>query len=463
MRRSIPPSPSATPGPAQSRRKRGLGFVWLAFLLPFICLSGSAVSVAQDDNNATYWLRERARETGNRPETPELPQPHVVQRPTHLIRRAAPVRGFAREVPAGEPPPPAGVTGEPAPAADTAAAPGAPASPAPPAPAAAKPAGGTFVVAVMGDSLGTMLAGGLTEAFADKPEFVVRRDTHDDSGLVRDDYFDWMKEARSLLSSPDKIDAAVIMVGSNDRQQIRDGTSAAQLHTPRWKQLYAARVEAIADLFRDKKIPLIWVGLPIMQSQRLSADMLDFNQIYRETAGKAGATYIDTWEAFADDRGQFSAYGPDVTGQFVKIRTSDGIHFTKAGSRTLAHFVEDDLRRDEEQARPPVDPAVAALEPATPAASSQPANAAPVPNVAGLAGVPVPAPPPAVVIPVKPAAGPVVPLNAPAVSQDGQLAALTAAKTNASDTQTLVDKALVEGHPLELRPGRTDDFSWPKQ
>jgi hypothetical protein len=456
MRRSIPSSPLATPASARSCRKRGLGFVWLAFLLPFVFLGGSAVSVAQEDNNATYWLRERAREGADRPATSELPQPHVVQRPTHLLRRAAPVRGFAREVPAGVPAPPAGEPVTPVPGADTAAAPAAPTSP------TAKPAAGSFVVAVMGDSLGTMLAAGLSDAFADKPEFVVRHDTHDDSGLVRDDYFDWMKEARSLLAGPDKIDAAVIMVGSNDRQQIRDGTSAVQLHTPRWKQLYAARVEALADLFRDKKIPLIWVGLPIMQSQRLSADMLDFNQIYREATGKAGATYIDIWEAFADDRGQFSAYGPDVTGQFMKIRTSDGIHFTKAGSRTLAHFVEDDLRRDQEQARPPVDPAVAALEPSTPAPAAAPANARPAANGAGLA-VPVPAPPPAVVIPVKPAAGPVVPLNAPAVSPDGQLAAFTPANTNGKETQTLVDRALVEGHPLESRPGRADDFSWPKQ
>jgi hypothetical protein len=462
MSRSIPPILSAVRASPWLRPWRGFGVVRLVSLLLFVLSTGGPAAIAQDDSNASYWLQQRARDSETRP--PEQ-QPRVVQRPTHLIRGAAPVRGFAREVPVKAPPPAGGPV---APVEGTVTA--APETPAPEAgsPAAAtttaspRPASATFVVAVMGDSLGQLLAQGLSEAFADKPEVVILRKARENSGLVRDDYFDWVKAARDLVAGPDKIDVAVMMIGSNDRQQIRDGVGTAELHMSRWKELYAGRVEAIADLFRDKKIPLIWVGLPIMKSDRLSADMADFNEIYRDSAGKAGAIYIDTWEAFADDRGQYSAYGPDVTGQFVKIRAGDGVHFTQAGARTLAHFVEDDIRRDEQQALPPLDPAVAALEPHAAAAppSGQPSRPQ---ALDGLAGLPVPAPPPAVVIPVEPAAGPIVPLNAPAVSPDGQLATLTNATATSSDAQTLLDRALVEGRPLEARPGRTDDFSWPRQ
>lgn len=437
-------------------------------------MTRAPVLIAQDDSNATYWQQERLRQS------PAQPIPQVVQRPTHLIRRAAPVRGFARELPpAAEPAttPPAGETVGPAPAEATATATPetpTPASGPPPAGAgtaavatptgtaaapASKSAGGTFVVAVIGDSLGQLLAQGLSETFADKPEVVILRKARENTGLVRDDYFDWVKAARDLVAGPDKIDVAVMMVGSNDRQPLRDGSGTVELHSPRWNQIYAARVETIAGLFRDKKIPLIWVGLPIMKSDRLSADMADFNEIYRDSAGKAGATYIDTWESFADDRGQYSAYGPDVTGHFVKIRAGDGVHFTPAGARTLAHYVEDDIRRDEEQARPPLDSAVAALEPRP---ATHPARPVQPQILEGLGGLPVPAPPPTVVIPVKPAAGAVVPLNAPAISPDGQLATRTKAAASSGDAQALLDKALVEGRPLEARPGRTDDFSWPR-
>jgi hypothetical protein len=437
---------------------RRFGVVRLAcFLLLVLSISGPA-AIAQDDSNAIYWLHEQQREFQRHLSQ----QPHVMQRPTHLIRGAAPVRGFAREVPIDATPP--ADTSATAPAEGTAAP--APETAAPIAAAApsAKPESGTLTVAVIGDSLGQLLAQGLSEAFADKPEVVILHKARDSTGLVRDDYFDWVKAARDLVAGPDKIDVAVMMIGSNDRQQIRDGTGTADLHTQRWTDIYAARVAAIADLFRDKKIPLIWVGLPIMKSERFSADMAEFNDIYREGTGRAGATYIDTWEAFADDRGQYSAYGPDVNGKFVKIRADDGVNFTRAGARTLAHYVEDDIRRDEEKALPPLDPAVAALEPHAAAGPQTPptSQASRPQSLDGLAGLPVPAPPPAVVIPIKPAAGPIVPLNAPTVSPDGQLATLTHATATAGDAQALVDKALVEGRPLEAQPGRTDDFSWPR-
>lgn len=446
MSRSIPSIPPALLNSQGLRR--GFGLASLACLLLVVLSIGGPAAIAQDDSNATYWLKERARQRALHPPPP--PHPRVIQRPTHLIRHAAPVRGFAREVPAG-------ASGSLAAPTQPAAA-GNAATPAPlGAAASGKPASGTFMVVVMGDSLGQLLAQGLRQAFADKPEVVVSSEAHQNSGLVRNDYFDWVKAARDLLAGHKKINVGVMMVGSNDRQPIRDGSAIVDLHTPRWKELYAARVAAIADMFRDKKIPLIWVGLPIMKSERLSADFVEFNEIYREAAAKAGATYVDTWEAFADDRGQYTAYGPDISGQFVKLRTSDGIHFTRAGARTLAHFVENDIRRDEQLALPPLDAAVAALEShGTPAA--QPGQTQ---THGWLAGVPVPAPPPAVVIRVKPAVGPIVPLNAPAVSTNGKLAKMTPAAAPYSNAQALVDKALVEGRPLAAQPGRTDDFRWP--
>ena len=52
-------------------------------------------------------------------------------------------------------------------------------------------------------------AGGLTEAFADKPEIAVLDKTHDASGLVRADYYDWRKGASDLATGKDQIDFVV--------------------------------------------------------------------------------------------------------------------------------------------------------------------------------------------------------------------------------------------------------------
>jgi hypothetical protein len=459
-------------------RWRAAGRVAFAALLVFATCGPSVF--AEDDSPAAFFRADK--ELMQRQTQPK----RVVQRPTHLIRRAAPVRGFTREEPAhagtpgpdGTVPAPDGTTQQadgvptPAPPPDQ---PTLPAGPVPPPvqnaekPALPKPSEPSFTMAVIGDSLGQMLGQGLTEAYADQPEISVLRRARENTGLVRDDYFDWPKAARDLLAGKDKLDAVVMMIGSNDRQQLRDGTQSIDIRSDRWKQIYADRVSAIAQMFKDRKVPLIWVGMPVMKNERLSSDMVQLNEIYRERVSRAGGIYVDTWEAFLDDRGQFASYGPDLNGQFQKLRAGDGVHFTKSGARKLAHFVEVEIKRLMDDAKPAIDPAVAVVttppvpEPAPP--SGETARATPAPGPAGnpLAALPIPAAPAEVVIRVKPAAGAVMPLTGPAIAPGGQLASGRArpANTSGTEAQALIDRALVQGRPLDARPGRGDDFAWP--
>ena len=126
----------------------------------------------------------------------------------------------------------------------------------------------TFFVATIGDSLGQTMAQGFTDAFVYRPEIGILREAKADSGLVRDDFYDWTKAAQDLLASGKRIDFAVMMIGSNDRQTLHDGKGGAfEPLAPEWKEAYAGRIEAIAALFRDKKIPLVWVGLPVLNSR----------------------------------------------------------------------------------------------------------------------------------------------------------------------------------------------------
>ena len=460
-------------------RWRPAGRLAVAFRLAVLALlvfaTGGPAVQAEDESPAAFFRadRERLRQMQQRA------APVVVQRPTHLIRRGAPVRGFARVAPPveGATPPVDGAAPNPAtpvdapvdtanpvpPASEPASSPPAPPVVAAPAekPAVVKPVEANFFVLVIGDSLGQMLGQGLTEAFADQPEVSILRKARENTGLVRDDYFDWIKGVNDLLATSGKINIAVMMIGSNDRQSLREGANAYETRQPRWREIYGDRVEAITKAFRDRKIPLVWVGLPIMKSDRFSADMAAFNEIYQERAVKAGATYVDTWEAFLDDRGQFAAYGPDVNGQFQKLRAGDGVHFTRPGARKLAHFVESEIRHAIEGSRPAVDPMVSIAPPVAVAPAPPPvAPAAPAPGPL-IVALPAPAAPPEVVIPVKPEAGVVSPLTGPAIAADGALAT-RAARPASGGAQALLDRALVQGQPLEARPGRADDFRWPR-
>ncbi|MGA7385343.1 MAG: SGNH family hydrolase [Methylocella sp.] len=384
-----------------------------------LCLAGSQPALAQIDPFG--WFEQLFRPN---------PPPGRAVKPRPEFHRAAPQPYLARPR-----------SSRPAVKAGEKAIAKAPAKPAVP------PA---YFVAVLGDSLGQMLAQGLSEAFENRPEVAILRKAKENSGLVRDDFFDWTQATRDLLASGEKIDFAVMLIGSNDRQPLRDANGSYEPRSPEWQAAYTQRIETIAAMFRDKKIPLVWVGLPILRSERLSGDALAFNEFYRAYAEKAGATYIDIWEAFADEAGQYSAFGPDINGQTVRLRAGDGVHFTKAGARKLAHFVEPEIRRNLDEVLPNTAPAPNPANVANPEGTEMPAN------VSALPGTEAPPAP-------KPVAGPILPLTGPVLAPGGELATRTATTGTANNAaRTLIEQTLQQGRPLAPKPGRADDFSWPR-
>ncbi len=309
----------------------------------------------------------------------------------------------------------------------------------------------TFFIDVLGDSLGGYAAGGLAEAFTDRPEASVGNKARDASGLVRDDYYDWPKAARDLAAGKDHIDIVVIMVGVNDLQPMRDGSDTLDTLSDQWRTHYGQRVEAMVAPFAAAHIPVAWVGLPPMRSDRFNADIIKLNEIDKEHAEKAGAKYIDIWDAFADQNGQFDAFGPNVDGQNVKLRGLDGIHFTKAGSRKVAHFLEADIRRVMDKGRAQNE--TATLPPDIEQAAGD-INA----QIRREMGAPDKSPPNSTA-PPKPLAGPILSLTARPTSPGGVLAAR---ETIPSVEPGPIARVLRYGEPVEPRAGRADDFSWPR-
>lgn len=434
----------------------------LAGLIGLALDSPVAQAQSSDDesNPAVFWRLERQRQEMRRK------PPVVIQRPTRMTRGVAPRRGFTREVPAdsaaataaaaasANPDAPiateSGATPSATPALDAAVNPTAPAA----------PMGPPFVIGVFGDNVGQMLAQGVADAYANRNVTVIRR-ARENTGLVRDDYYDWPKAAQEFLASDQKIDLAILMIGSNDRQAIRDGGQTADVLSDKWRETYVSRATALAEAFRKKGVPLIWVGMTVMKNERLSGDLAQFNEIYRDAAQKAGATFVDVWEPFVDERNRFTLSGPDLNGHVTRIRTGDGVHFTRAGARKLAYFVEGEVKRflDQRAPRPlapvlvdaPATPPQSAGLGAAPQLSSPGGSSGDAP---GPGGAPIPVPAPEPVVPVRPVAGPVAPLTASALSPGGELA---------TEPTRAGDKGVLDGQPPESRAGRADDFRWPRR
>lgn len=315
-------------------------------------------------------------------------------------------------------------------------------------------------VAVLGDGFAEALADGLGRDLAGSG-MIIQQVTHAPYGLAEPARFDWAAAVKTLLDGGSHIDAAVIMLGANDLVAMPDGSASAEPRTPRWRVLYGNAVQSVAELFRAKGIPLTWVGLPIVEDQQASAGFVALNEIVRDRAVRAGATYVDSWDAFADEGGQYNAFGPDLNGRITRLRTGDGFDFTRAGTSKLASFVDidpDKLRAGKPDPAPSGDVALSpqpgfdsALDIDVTAQIRREAGLPALPSAGSGAGS-------------RAAAGPVITITSPALAPDGRLVASTAdpAPLTGAGGGSLAQRSLVEGQPIQPKIGRIDDFSWPR-
>jgi hypothetical protein len=221
-------------------------------------------------------------------------------------------------------------------------APPAAASLPPPKPTVEKAEGATRL-AVFGDSLAVDLAKALERFYADDPNLAVIDEGVGSSGFVRDDFFDWDKAISDAIAA-NSFDAAVIIIGINDRQPLTvDGDSLKPL-SEEWTKAYSARLGTALSALRAAGKPVIWVGLPPMSGQSYSAAMAQITAIQRLATLSGGAEFVDIYEKFADENGKYTAYGPDINGQRVRMRKDDGIHFSAAGADKLAFYVSEALK-----------------------------------------------------------------------------------------------------------------------
>lgn len=199
-------------------------------------------------------------------------------------------------------------------------------------------------VLVVGDFIGSGLAEGLNILFAANPKVRVVDRTKGASGFVREDHFDWPGSVTEIVAA-EKPATVVVLIGANDRQQMRIGDRRETLRSEAWAREYSARAASFASAVFAADVPLVWVGTIPFKSTKSSSDLLAINEIYRKVSADVGAEFIDVWDGFVDEKGAFVTTGPDISGQPARLRSGDGINLTTAGKRKLAFYTEKTLKR----------------------------------------------------------------------------------------------------------------------
>jgi hypothetical protein len=214
-----------------------------------------------------------------------------------------------------------------------------------------------------------------------------------------------------------------------------NNTGPFEFHTDQWEAAYIKRIDATIAVLKSGGVPVFWVGLPSQRNSRASTDSAYLNDLYRQRAEKAGIVYVDVWDGFVDESGRYTAQGPDFEGQIRRLRSGDGVYFTKAGARKLAHYVEREIQRNMTNRALPV--ALPVPEPAVTPGSRRGGTAA------------------------RPNAGPVIPLT---VSTGGgtELLGGNSRPVRAPAADPVATRILVRGEATHAQSGRADDFSWPR-
>jgi len=359
-----------------------------------------------------------------------------------------------------------------------------------------EPTGPTTSIVVMGDDMADWLGYGLEDVFSDTPEIRIIRKNRLNSGLLHYDAkgdLDWRQVVRDTLAQ-EKADYVVMMLGIGDRQAIREkdlakeadtrakdqqakdqaakdpqakdrqakdeaekkdgqnsakttdtdenSTSSAQrtkktgapaeFRSEEWEKIYSRRIDDTIAALKSKGVPVIWVGLPSLRGARSSSDAAYLNELYRARAERAGIKYVDVWDGFVDEAGKYSNYGPDYEGQVRRLRSSDGVFFTKAGAIKLARYVEQELSRYMSN-RVPV------------ALPSGPFEAAPSDSKPTE----------------RPLMGPVIPLTGTPKDKDkdsDNLLGVPGSSPTVGDA--IATKVLANGETIAAPAGRADNFAW---
>jgi uncharacterized protein len=216
------------------------------------------------------------------------------------------------------------------------------------------------------------------------------------------------------------------------------GAGSYEFRSDKWAELYVKRIDETLAALKSKGATVLWVGLPPLRGTKSTADVAYLNDLFRSRVEKAGAIYVDVWDGFVDEGGHFTQSGPDFEGQTRRLRASDGVYFTQAGARKLAHYVEREIQRVMASHATPI---------AVPV-QIEPTPQAPAPRAGGAIA--------------RPLAGPVMPLTA-ALNAAGPDELLGGAAVRQSLTDAIASRVLVKGDSVVAPQGRADDFAWPRR
>jgi hypothetical protein len=193
-------------------------------------------------------------------------------------------------------------------------------------------------IVVFGDSLAEGLWASLHRHFARDREASLRvrvvNATKASTGFNADAY----DAALDRLLGRGGIDLLIVQTGANDRQRAiaLDGHRVARFGTPRWFAFYSQRLGYFLAHVQQRRIPVLWVGLPVMRDEAFDRGMRVISRLQQHYAERHGASFLDIAGFTGDADGLFFEKLAGAGGRLRQFRHADGVHFWEFGYDRVA-------------------------------------------------------------------------------------------------------------------------------
>lgn len=199
---------------------------------------------------------------------------------------------------------------------------------------------GTCKIMLVGDSIGNNLGYGMLGQLNTSGGLKFSLKAKASTGLSNSWFYNWPNNLSTFLKA-EKPNLVIVLIGANDRQNMKVGTRVLTYPTTAWQSAYKAQVTKMTKLATDAGAYVLWVGMPISKPYNYNQGMKVINAQFRAVVPTmTGATFVPLWTLTADLAGVYRQYA-SVNGVRTKIRGDDGIHFTADGQSVIGTYIID--------------------------------------------------------------------------------------------------------------------------
>lgn len=170
---------------------------------------------------------------------------------------------------------------------------------------------------------------------ASHPEWLLRNESQQSTGLSIKRQLDWVQKIKAEIVEH-KLTTVAVFLGPNDPWDIYEKKQVIRFPSPEWEARYNERVSEICEFAKEKKVHLIWIGLPTMKEARVHRGATVQNPIFRNNMEKYGFDFISTEALIGRLDQPYARFMTDPEGKKINLRAEDGIHFSPQGLQRIA-------------------------------------------------------------------------------------------------------------------------------